>query len=155
MSDPVLEHGFAPDPILEEVRLFYESHHAGIEASRRRHRYFYDYLTRIFRVRVPEGLRVLDLGCGSGDLLAALRPSSGVGIDISSAAIEAARARHGSESLRFLQGDVADPAVLASAGGPFDVVLLANVVTHLRDVQTTLERLHAVVGARPAGGGGR
>ena len=85
MSDAVPEHGSAPDPILEEVRLFYESHHDGIEASRRRHHYFYDYLTRIFRVRVPEGLRVLDLGCGSGDLLAALRPSYGVGIDISSA----------------------------------------------------------------------
>jgi SAM-dependent methyltransferase len=148
MSDAALARGGAPDPILEEVRLFYESHHAGIEASRTRHHYFYDYLTRIFRVRVPEGLRVLDLGCGSGDLLAALRPSYGVGIDISRPAIETARARHEGESLRFIAGDVADPAVLARAGGPFDIVLLANVVTHLTDVQTTLERLHAVVHPR-------
>ena len=132
------------DPILDEVRRFYETHHEGIERSRRRHRYYYDYLTRILRVRVPEGLRVLDLGCGSGDLLAALRPSVGVGIDVSAPAIREASERHGGERLRFLQGDIADPAVLARAGGPFDVVLLVNVVTHLTDVQRTLEALHAV-----------
>ena len=42
------------DRILDEVRRFYEEHHEGIEASRGRHRYYYDYLTRILRVRVPE-----------------------------------------------------------------------------------------------------
>jgi SAM-dependent methyltransferase len=138
----------AADPILEEVRRFYEDHHAGIEASRRRHRYFYGYLTRILRVRVPEGARVLDLGCGSGDLLAALRPAQGVGIDVSAAAVRAARERHGNERLRFVEGDAADPAVLAQAGGPFDVILLVNVVTHLSDVQATLEALHAVAHPR-------
>ncbi len=136
------------DPILAEVQSFYESHHPGIERSHRRHRYFYKYLSRILRVRVPRGLRVLDLGCGSGDLLAELEPSHGVGIDISGPAIRDARVRHGGDSLRFLEGDVADPAVLAQAGGPFDAVLLVNVITHLTDVQTTLDRLHAVVHPR-------
>jgi SAM-dependent methyltransferase len=136
------------DPILEEVRRFYEGHHEGIERSRRRHRYYYDYLTRILRVRVPAGQRVLDLGCGSGDLLAALAPSYGVGVDVSAPAIRAARERHGGDNLRFLEGDLSDPAVLARAGGPFDVVLLVNVITHLTDVQAALEALHAVVHAR-------
>ena len=138
----------APDPILEEVRRFYEGRHEEIQRSRRRHAYYYAYLERILRVRVPEGLRILDLGCGAGDLLAGLKPSCGVGVDISSPAVEAARARHPSPALRFLQGDFSDPAVLASSGGPFDVILLVNVVTHLTDVQATLERLHAVSHSR-------
>jgi SAM-dependent methyltransferase len=132
------------DPILEEVRRFYEEHHEGIERSRRRHHYYYDYLTRILRVRVPEGQRVLDLGCGAGHLLAALKPSFGVGIDVSAPAVREASERHRDESLRFLEGDFSDPAVLARAGGPFDTILLVNVVTHLTDVQATLEALHAV-----------
>ncbi len=132
------------DPILDEVRRFYESHDDGIEASRQRHRYFYQYLTRILRVRVPEGLRILDLGCGAGHLLSRLKPSSGVGIDISRPAIRRARERYGSESLRFIEGDVADPSVLKEAGGPFDVILLVNIVTHLTDVQATLETLRVV-----------
>jgi SAM-dependent methyltransferase len=136
------------DPILDEVRRFYEDHHDGIEASRRSHRYYYDYLTRVLRVRIPEGLRALDLGCGSGHLLAALRPSLGVGIDVSAPAIREARERHGSGNLRFHDGDLCDPAVLAQAGGPFDVVLLVNVVTHLTDVQAALEAVHSMCHAR-------
>ncbi len=31
---------------------------------------------------IPKGVRVLDLGCGTGDLLADLEPAYGVGIDI-------------------------------------------------------------------------
>jgi SAM-dependent methyltransferase len=132
------------DPILEEVRRFYEEHHEGIERSRRRHRYYYDYLTRILRVRVPEGQRVLDLGCGAGHLLAALKPSHGVGIDVSAPAIRDATGRHGGGGLRFLEGDFCDPEVLARAGGPFDAILLVNVATHLTDVQAALEALHTV-----------
>jgi SAM-dependent methyltransferase len=136
------------DPILDEVRRFYEEHHDAIERSRRRHRYYYDYLTRVLRVRVPEGQRVLDLGCGSGHLLAALRPSAGVGIDISRPAVRAATDQYGGAGLRFLEGDFADPEVLARVGGPFDAILLVNVVTHLTDVQAALEALHAVSHAR-------
>jgi SAM-dependent methyltransferase len=136
------------DPILDEVREFYESHHEGIERSRLRHRYYYDRLTRIMRVRVPPGERVLDLGCGAGHLLAALEPSRGVGIDVSTPAIRAARERYGKERLSFLEGDASDPEVLARAGGPFDTILLVNLVTHLRDVQATLEALHAVSHSR-------
>ena len=136
------------DTILDQVRRFYEEHHEGIEASRRRHRYYYDYLTRVLRVRVPEGQRVLDLGCGAGHTLAALRPSRGLGIDISAPAIREARARFGGETLGFFEGDVADRDLLSRLGGPFDTILLVNVVTHLTDVQATLEALHAVSHSR-------
>ena len=43
---------------------------------------------------IPPGKRVLELGCGRGDLLAALKPSYGVGIDFSAETIAKANARH-------------------------------------------------------------
>ena len=132
--------GAAGDPILEQVRRFYEDHHDGIERARHARRYFYERLSQIIKVRVPPGQRVLDIGCGAGHLLAAVQPSYGVGIDVSGRAIAAARERV--PSLTFLEGDGTDPAVLAQAGGPFDVILLVNVVTHLTDVQSALEALH-------------
>jgi SAM-dependent methyltransferase len=136
------------DPVLEEVRRFYEENHDGIEASRRRHRYYYRYLTRVLRARVPAGQRVLDLGCGSGHLLSALAPARGVGIDVSARAVDAARRTHSAQGLQFLEGDAADRRLLAQLEGPFDVVLLVNVVTHLTDVQRTLEGLHPLCHAR-------
>lgn len=125
----------------DEVKRFYETHHEGIEKSRGARRYFYRYLTRVLRSRIPAGQRILDVGCGSGHLLAALEPSAGVGIDLSSPAVAAARDRYGGATLRFVEGDVADPAVVAEAGGPFDVILMVNVVTHLEDVQAVFESL--------------
>jgi len=148
--DQVLETAQAPtrprtrDPIAAQVEAFYEQDYDRIQKARRSRRYFYNYLTRVLRARVPPGQRVLDVGCASGDLLAALEPSGGVGIDLSGRAVEEARRRHGSAALTFIQGDGSDPAVLAEAGGPFDVVLLVNVVTELRDVQATFEALRAV-----------
>lgn len=136
------------DPLLEEVRRFYEENHAGIEASRRRHHYFYEYLNRVMRARIPEGQRVLDLGCGSGHLLAALKPARGVGVDLAASAVAEARASHRGQHLHFFEGDAADRRVLAQFGGPFDVILLVNVVTHLSDVQRTLESLHPLCHSR-------
>src|SRR5436305_8244819 len=49
---------------------------------------------KFMRFLIPRGKRVLELGCGRGDLLAALEPSHGVGVDFSARAIATARARH-------------------------------------------------------------
>jgi SAM-dependent methyltransferase len=130
------------DPLVESVRRFYEEHHDGIARARRARRYFYSYLTRVLQTRVPPGQSVLDIGCGAGDLLAALRPSRGVGIDLSAPAIAAARQTYASAPLHFVHGDGSDPELLAGLAGPFDVVLLVNVVTQLSDVQAALEALH-------------
>jgi SAM-dependent methyltransferase len=136
--------GSLPDPLLEEVRRFYEDNHEGLERSRRARRYFYAYITRVMQARVPPGQRVLDIGCGSGQLLAALKPARGVGIDLSARAVATARAAYPGSPLYFFEGDGADPALLREVGGPFDVIVMCNVVTHFSDVQATLEALHAV-----------
>lgn len=132
------------DPVLEKVRAFYEENHQGIAKARHARRYFYGYLTRVLLSRIPPGQRVLDIGCASGHLLAALKPSFGVGIDVAPSAVAEARRAYPGQHLHFLEGDGADPRLLAQAGGPFDAVVMVNVVTHLTDVQRTLEALRAV-----------
>src|SRR5881628_1383283 len=69
---------------------------------------------------IPEGARVLELGCGAGDLLAALRPSFGVGVDFSEAMIAQARKAH--PNLTFLVGDIEDAKFIQTLPGPFDVI---------------------------------
>ncbi len=126
----------------DEVRAFYESHHTEIARDRENRSYYYDYLSRILRARVAPGQRVLEIGCGSGDLLAAVAPSFGVGIDLSSKSVAAARARH--PHLHFFEGDACEASTLSQARGPFDVILIVNVLTFLGDVRRLFDALHFV-----------
>jgi ubiquinone/menaquinone biosynthesis C-methylase UbiE len=61
-------------------------------------------LRHIYQSLVPPGMRVLELGCGQGDLLTSLQPSYGVGVDFSGEMIARARGRH--PECRFMQADV-------------------------------------------------
>ena len=46
-------------------------------------RYYHVLLQKYFAFLVPPDVRVLELGCGLGDLLAAVKPAHGVGVDFS------------------------------------------------------------------------
>ena len=59
-----------------------------------RNSFYYEEDYRFTRFLVSPGQRVLDLGCGNGDLLHRLEPSRGVGVDFSANAVAAARRRH-------------------------------------------------------------
>src|SRR3954447_19792141 len=72
-------------------REFYEQNKEGRMRSSRR---FYQRLLRnFFSFLVPPQSRVLELGCGAGDLLQAVKPIRGVGVDFSSAILEEAKRR--------------------------------------------------------------
>jgi 2-polyprenyl-3-methyl-5-hydroxy-6-metoxy-1,4-benzoquinol methylase len=99
-------------------------------------------LEEMYRHLVSPGLRVLELGSGPGDLLAAVHPSRGVGIDFSSAMVELAGRRH--PDLTFLCQDAATFLLDET----FDVVILSDLVNDLWDIQAVLERLRAVTTPR-------
>jgi len=113
-----------------------------LERFRRRNRAYYQDLQRLHQQLIAPRLRVLEIGGGLGDLLAALQPAHGVCILSDPAVTEAARSRH--PNLRFVW---ADPAAVtpASIGEPeaFDVIVLSNSLNTLPDVQAVLERLEA------------
>jgi SAM-dependent methyltransferase len=100
-------------------------------------RYYRDQLARLFAFSVPPGMRVLEVGCGTGDLLAALRPARGVGIDFSSEMVRVARERH--PDLVFHQADAHD----FDLGEKFDFVVCSDLINDLWDVQMVLERIAA------------
>jgi SAM-dependent methyltransferase len=95
---------------------------------------------RYMRFIVPEGARVLDLGCGTGHLLASLKPSQGVGIDFSPAMIAEARKLH--PELTFIEGDIENPAALSSLGQTFDYIVISDTIGLVEDIEETLRLLH-------------
>lgn len=123
--------------------------HADRIAPERRHwvernKAYYEDDTRFMRFLVPKGARVLDLGCATGDLLAALEPSYGLGVDLSEAMVAQARENH--PHLTFMAGDVESPDVIASIQGPFDYIVLSDTIGFLDDLEIALSRLHELCG---------
>jgi ubiquinone/menaquinone biosynthesis C-methylase UbiE len=101
---------------------------------------YYGEDRQFMRFLVPPGKRVLELGCGCGDLLAALAPSYGVGIDFSPIAIQRAKAQH--PGLQFHVGDAEDSQTLAAIEGPFDYIVIADTIGMFEDIDETLRRVH-------------
>ncbi|MBI4017558.1 MAG: glycosyltransferase [Candidatus Aenigmarchaeota archaeon] len=100
-----------------------------------RQRFYYKNLKALYASIVPPGKRVLELGCGTGDLVASLRPSVGVGVDISPKMVAYARKKH--PEIKF----VVSPAEDLNVEGKFDYIIMADLVEHLSDVYATLQGL--------------
>ena len=94
------------------------------------------------RFLIGKDARVLELGCGTGDLLAALKPSYGVGVDFSEGMIREARKAH--PHLTFFVSDIEDPSCIEDLPGPFDVILIVDALGALDDCQGMLENLHVL-----------
>ncbi len=123
------------------ARIQYWNEHAGAFPLPEQVRgYYRRRLADMYRFLIPPGMRVLELGCGLGDLLASLHPSYGLGIDFSPVMVESAKSRH--PELRFVTADVHELDVHEK----FDYVICSDLVNELWDVQQVLEkvRLHCL-----------
>jgi ubiquinone/menaquinone biosynthesis C-methylase UbiE len=105
--------------------------------------YYHKRLAQIYQFLVPPGQHILEIGCGTGDLLAALKPADGVGIDFSSEMIDRARVRH--PEIRFIEADCHD---LSEIEETFDVIILSDLVNDLWDVQTVFNEIRRLVSPR-------
>ena len=96
----------------------------------------------IYRFLVGPNQRILEIGCGRGNLLASLRPVRGVGIDFSPEMIKRARARHAAlDALEWIEADAHD---LSALRGPFDVIILSDLINDLWDVQGVFEQVRSL-----------
>lgn len=124
----------------EQLRTWAKGVAATRDAWMERNSFYYEDDRRYTQFLVPAGARVLELGCGTGTLLASLSPSAGVGVDISPEMVDEARRRH--PELDFVVGDVEDPSTLAGLQGPFDYIVVSDTIGYLEDVQGLFEMLH-------------
>jgi SAM-dependent methyltransferase len=112
------------------------------EVARKRDRWrgmgvwYHRRLEEIYRFHTPPNLRILEIGCADGRLLAALQPARGVGVDFSAEMIRRARERH--PDLEFILADAHD---LSALDETFDIIVLSDLVNDLWDVQRVLEQI--------------
>ena len=79
------------NPRKQELRERIDATLDEIESWRKYNAAYHEDDRKFMRFLIPPGKRVLELGCGRGDMLAALKPSYGVGVDFSPETIAKAR----------------------------------------------------------------
>jgi len=119
----------------EQRREFWDEFARQIQRWQPLRRYYRAQLERWFAFAIPPGARVLEIGCATGDLLASLRPSFGVGIDFSAEMVRLAGERH--PELRFVSADAHD----FDLGEKFDAIICSDLINDLWDVQAALARI--------------
>lgn len=97
--------------------------------------YYHRRLTGVFKLSIAPGQKVLEIGCGKGDLLAALQPTVGVGIDFSKEAVRLASESH--PDLQFVEAD----AHSFELDETFDVIILSDLINDVWDVETILREV--------------
>lgn len=97
--------------------------------------YYHKRLIEVYLTVISPGQRVLEIGCGEGDLLAACKPAYGVGIDFSGKMILRAKAKH--PGLHFYQADIHS----LSLEEKFDTIIISDLLNDLWDVQAVFQQI--------------
>src|SRR4030043_171799 len=104
--------------------------------------YYREQLKKVLQFVIPPGQRGIEIGCGRGDLLTALSPAYGVGVDFSSEMV--ARAKQHYPHLHFIEADAHELYIKTE----FDFIILSDLVNDLWDVQAVLQRIKTITSPR-------
>lgn len=105
---------------------------------KKRNNYYWRDIEKFCAYLTPENASVLEIGCGTGDLLAALRAKRKVGIDYSQKLIDIASRKH--KDADFLAMDAQNLAF----DEKFDYVILSNTIGYLEDIQKVFSEINKI-----------
>lgn len=119
---------------LESLAAFFDQSAPANGPTRHYHRQLASYYARL----IPSTASVLEIGCGRGDLLAALPNRDVTGVDISPRQIDAARAAVPHGEFHVQAGEE------LSLNRTFDVIIISETLNYAADVQALLSLLKTV-----------
>lgn len=122
-----------------QVREHYDQLAAERASWFNRNIFFHSEILRYCRFFIPDQSRVLELGCGTGDLLAGLNPSYGVGVDVSPQMTAVASQKY--PHLKFVTNDVEK----FESQEKFDYVLISGTLGSLHNIQGFLKKISSMM----------
>lgn len=106
--------------------------------QRRAKRYYWNDITKYCNYFVHEDNSVLEIGCGTGELLNDLKSKNKTGIDFSEEMISQARSQFPDLDVRVMAAEE------LNLNQQFDVIILSNLIGYLEDIQKVLSQLKSV-----------
>lgn len=103
------------------------------DSGKKRYSYYYLSLKQLLSSLIGKNKKVFEFGCGTGDLLASLKPKFGYGMDISGEMVKKAKGKY-----------LNDKNLTFSTSLPkeeFDYIFLSDVIEHLDNHKDTFRKL--------------
>lgn len=135
MKNLPVEHSPGVERHLDSLRSFYAIQRQPKALST----HYTRQLAHRYNLLINANDSVLEIGCGEGSLLHLLHGCLRCGVDLSAEQIKRGRDLHPELDLRVGAGEQ-----LSLDDGPFDVIVLSDVLNQAGDVETLLRRLHSV-----------
>ena len=120
--------------ILKNIRKHYDSYAKERHQWIRKNKYYHGQMLKYYSFLVPEGSRVLELGCGIGYIIGSLKPSYGVGVDFSGETIKAARKSY--PGIKFVCSAYED----FSTKEKFDYIIISGILS-ITNMQKLLQNI--------------
>jgi len=112
--------------------------------------FYYDNLKKLLKSLIPVNKNVFEFGCGTGDLLALLKPKVGYGFDISGGMISIAKVKY--KKAKNLTFSAVFPSIInnqqstidyifTSKDGKCEYIFMSDVIEHLENPEKEFRRL--------------
>ena len=122
----------------EDIIGFYNKTAKRRKKGKRFNRFYHRQIEKYYRFVIPEQSKVIEIGSGTGDLLKAVNPSRGVGIDFSPEMIRIAKSLY--PQYEFIESD----AESINIDEKFDYIILSDLVNCLWDIQSVLSKIKSL-----------
>ena len=100
--------------------------------------YYWNEITNYCDYFSHENISVLEVGCGTGELLSSIRAKHKVGIDFSPTIITIAKEKFPSINFHVMEAED------IQLNEKFDLIILSNLIGYLDDIQEVFKQLHKV-----------
>ena len=105
---------------------------------KKRNSFYHKLLERYFSFYIPPDSKVLEIGCGTGELLNYIKPKEGLGIDFSENMIQIAKQKF--PNLNFSADDIEN----LNVSEKYDYIIISDLLTSLWDIQKSFAELKKV-----------
>lgn len=108
------------------------------EKWNKRNYYYHKLIRKYYGFLIPKGSKVLEIGCGTGDLLNSVKPAYALGIDLSEEMIKIAKSKY--PNYNFSVADVENFELEEK----FDYIIISDLICFLWDIQLALRNIKKV-----------
>jgi ubiquinone/menaquinone biosynthesis C-methylase UbiE len=126
---------------MTQVKKHFDQVAKNYDQYKENNKFYYDNLKKLLSSFIPKDKHILEIGCGTGDLLASLNPKVGYGLDLSPEMIKLAKIRHSSsKNLSF-----STQSINKFKSKNLNFIFMADVIEHLEDPQKTFTQISQIM----------